>query len=384
MTKDDRLKSLYITPAIAVTSLSLLVSLVLAAIGVGERLAWLGAALASAPMPILIITLMMRPQARTSEYLPLHLAMMVVGVVLAGRTMYGDFVTSWQLYQEFIAAVVAAFYVSEGSAPALVALASAANFLLYLFWYSRYGRFPDARLDVGATLPEFELTDSNGEVFRSSSLRGAPAVLLFYRGNWCPLCMAQIDEIVDRYEQLQKLGATVCLISPQPEEHTLKLAQKHGVDFRFLIDRDNALANELGIGVKNGVPLGVAGNYPPDSVMPTLVVTSPNGTVVFSDQTDNYRVRPEPDVFLAIPATRSGNARGVAFRSQRQPKLIIFRGKPRRRLANDTRTISPGRKKSPYHRCGFRPGSPVCANVVGGWRVGRACGTSSREARGNG
>ena len=41
------------------------------------------------------------------------------------------------------------------------------------------------------------------------------------------------------------------------------------------------------------------------TVMPTVVVTDANGTIVFSDQTDNYRVRPEPDVFLAI-LRRSG------------------------------------------------------------------------------
>ena len=300
MTKDARLKSIYITPAIVVTGLSLIASLLLAAIGVGERLAWLGAAMASAPMPLLIANLVLRPRARTSEFLPLHVSLMLVGLVLAGRTMYSDFVTSWELYQEFIAAVTAAFYVSEGSAPAIVAIASVVNFALYLFWYSRFGRFPDARLDVGSSLPEFAAVELDGTPFDSRSLIGSPAVLLFYRGNWCPLCMAQIDEIVERYEQLEKLGVQVCLISPQSADHSKRLAEKHGVAFRYLIDRDNAAAEALGIGVRNGVPLGVPGDYPADSVMPTLIVTTASGTIVFSDQTDNYRVRPEPDVFLAI------------------------------------------------------------------------------------
>jgi hydroxymethylpyrimidine pyrophosphatase-like HAD family hydrolase len=47
------------------------------------------------------------------------------------------------------------------------------------------------------------------------------------------------------------------------------------------------------------------GNYAPHTVMPTVVVTDADGTIVFSDQTDNYRVRPEPDMFLAI-LRRSG------------------------------------------------------------------------------
>jgi hypothetical protein len=73
----------------------------------------------------------------------------------------------------------------------------------------------------------------------------------------------------------------------------------------MLIDTDNQLAETLGIAVRNGVPIGLPGGYAPDTVLPTLIVTNDKGTIVFSDQTDNYRVRPEPDVFLAI-LRRSG------------------------------------------------------------------------------
>lgn len=287
-------------PAIAVTGLLLLVSLVMLAISPGYRLAWLGAGLASLPLPLLIGMLILRPAARTSEFLPLHLLVMLAGLVIAGRAMYADFVSAWQLYREFSSALVAAFNFSAESAPGIVALVATVIFLLYVFWYSRFGRFPDARIDVGSTLPEFEVHDLDGNVVRSSDLRGSPAVFLFYRGNWCPLCMAQIDELVERYQAMDKLGISVCLISSQPHEQSKALAEKLGVPFRFLVDTDNKAAEALDIKVLNGVPTGVPGNYEPDTVMPTLVVTSANGTIVFSDQTDNYRVRPEPDIFLAI------------------------------------------------------------------------------------
>ena len=300
MIKNAKLKSLFITPAIAVTSLLLLVSMLMIAVSSDERLAWFGAAMASAPLPILIAQLMFKPAARTSEFLPLHITIMLLGLILAGRTMYSDFVTSWELYREFVSAIVAAFQVSPGSVPALVAIASSVIFLLYLFWYSRYGRYPDARIDVGSKLPDFELTDLEGNAVRSTEFVGAPAVFLFYRGNWCPLCMAQIDELVERYQDMQRLGIAVCLVSSQSANHSKALADRKGVPFRYLIDHDNKVAEALEIAVSNGLPLGLPGDYPSDTVMPTLIVTSSNGTIVFSDQTDNYRVRPEPDIFLAI------------------------------------------------------------------------------------
>ncbi len=112
--------------------------------------------------------------------------------------------------------------------------------------------------------------------------------------------MAQIREIANRYQDIAAMGIKVVLISPQPDEQSRKLAAQYDVPFIVLVDEDNKVAEELGIAVKNGVPIGIPGGYSGDTVLPTLVVSNEKGTILFSDQTDNYRVRPEPDIFLAI------------------------------------------------------------------------------------
>jgi peroxiredoxin len=112
--------------------------------------------------------------------------------------------------------------------------------------------------------------------------------------------MAQISEIAARYREFVDLGIAVVLISPQSDAQSRILAERFEVPFKFLVDADNRLAAELSLAHANGVPAGVGRDYAPDTVLPTLLVTAPSGTIVFSDQTDNYRVRPEPDVFLAI------------------------------------------------------------------------------------
>ncbi len=300
MAKDAKLKSLFIMPAVALSGLLLLVSVVMILVASGHRLAWFGAALATAPLPLLIGQLMWRPAARTGEYLLLHLLIMSIGLALACRWMYDDFVASWQVYQSVVAALAAAFNLSAGSAPGIVAIVSAVIVLVYVFWYSGFGRHHDARLDVGSKLPHFDVLDLDGNAVSSEDFRGKPTVFLFYRGSWCPLCVAQIDELVQRYKDIDRLGVQVCLISSQHEAQSKALAERFGVPFHFLVDKDNKAAEELEIAVANGVPAGVPGDYPSDTAMPTLVVTSAGGTILFSDQTNNYRVRPEPDVFLAI------------------------------------------------------------------------------------
>ena len=285
MTVNGKIKSLFVFPATMISMALLILAIVQVAVGGPDRTAWLGAAVSALPLPFLILRLMITPVERTSEHLPLLLLVSAVGAVIP----------AWEQFIEGVA----------GWGPLSVALVNAGIMLLYVFWYSRFGRIESLQLGVGSKLPAFRLHDSAGNEVGSDDFAGSPAVLLFYRGNWCPLCMAQIREIVSRYQEMHDMGIKVALISPQPEEQTRNLAAMHDVPFHFLIDTENKLAEALGIAIDNGVPVGVMGGYAPNTVMPTVVVTNASGTIVFSDQTDNYRVRPEPDVFLAI-LRRSG------------------------------------------------------------------------------
>ena len=245
-----------------------------------DRTAWLGAAVTMLPLPIIVAQLTMRPVPRTSENLPLLLLVAAVGVMMAG----------WEQFIEE----------TSGWAPTSVALGGALIFLMYVYWYSRFGRFDSVHLMVGGKLPEFTLQDVNGRSFESASLAGSPAVILFYRGNWCPICMAQIRELAERHEDMRALGIRVVLVSPQSAEQSRSLSEQFDASFTVLVDEGSRVAEDLGIAVRSGVPVGIPGDYPADTVLPTVVVTNENGTILYSDQTDNYRVRPEPDIFLAI------------------------------------------------------------------------------------
>jgi peroxiredoxin len=113
--------------------------------------------------------------------------------------------------------------------------------------------------------------------------------------------MAQIKEVAASYQALEKLGVRVFLVSPQPETHTKELAKKFNVNYHFMIDERNQAASLLGIDAKDGTPKGMeVFGYDSDTVLPTAILTDQNGLIIFTDQTDNYRVRPEPDTFLRV------------------------------------------------------------------------------------
>lgn len=173
--------------------------------------------------------------------------------------------------------------------------------LLFIFWYSRLPIKKSEILQPGNALPELQFKTYNNDTFYCSSLLGKKVIYLFYRGNWCPVCMAQIKEIAGQYKDLKDRGAEMLLISPQPQNKSKELSEKIGINFKFLTDEGNQMARKLEIDHINGVPIGnLALGYDSETVLPTVIITDEGGKIIFLDQTDNFRIRPEPGTFINV------------------------------------------------------------------------------------
>ncbi|WP_156497131.1 peroxiredoxin, partial [Alcanivorax sp. HI0083] len=154
---------------------------------------------------------------------------------------------------------------------------------------------------LGEPLPAVTFTNLEGKPVTVADYAGKPMVMLFFRGNWCPLCMAQIREVAAQYQSLQDQGVRVALISPQSHSQSADLAKQFQVDFEYLRDDDNQAARALGIVDAGGTPAGLeALGYDSDTVMPTVFIVDGEGRLVYQHLTDNYRVRPEPDLFIQV------------------------------------------------------------------------------------
>jgi peroxiredoxin len=173
--------------------------------------------------------------------------------------------------------------------------------LAYLRWYSVFRNRDNTTLKVGAPLPEFRLESLDGHIVSSQSFMASAHLILFYRGNWCPFCTAQIEELAAAYKRLEANGIKVVLISPQSSKKNQALAARFDLPMTFLRDRNCVAAKQLGIYHEWGTPMGMQLlGYASDTVLPTVLLTDQHGQIVYCDQTDNYRVRPEPDTWLKI------------------------------------------------------------------------------------
>jgi len=231
------------------------------------------------PFGFFIFLLSIKPVARTSSSLPIVTTLILLGVGIALFGVYKQSIASHYFY---------------------VALSSITLWVIYVYWYSKMPVRTN-ELVIGKKLPELTFTNEENEEISTVAFKGKKVLYMFYRGNWCPLCMAQIKEISAQYNELAKRGVEVLLISPQPVSHSISLAKKMKVKFHFLTDKKNAMARKLRIDHKNGTPLGMEMfGYKSETVLPTVIITNEQGQIIFVDQTDNYRVRPEPNTFISI------------------------------------------------------------------------------------
>ncbi len=108
----------------------------------------------------------------------------------------------------------------------------------------------DRILPLGAPAPDFELPDQNKQPVRSRDLlaRGR-LVIAFYRGRWCPYCVAQLEALRDVAPEIQARGASLVAISPQTVQQSGFTAEQHQLRFPVLSDASNRVARQFAVAV---------------------------------------------------------------------------------------------------------------------------------------
>ncbi len=187
----------------------------------------------------------------------------------------------------------------------LVALVVAAAVAVLLALRKGRPTVPDD-LRPGKPLPDFSAVDEQGSPVRSTELHGAPAVLLFVRGTWCPFCSSQVANLTKYYKDIIDSGARLILVTPKPLETTRRVAEFFKVEFDFWLDESLDVARQLGLVQKAGVPKGYSKEYGEDTVWPTAVVIDSAGLIVYGRLSKTVADRPDPRELLTAIRKATG------------------------------------------------------------------------------
>jgi len=106
------------------------------------------------------------------------------------------------------------------------------------------------KIEVGSLLPEFTLTDQNGNSFSISSvLNKKNLVIYFYPKDDSPGCTKEACAFRDQFEVFNEADALIIGISGQSVESHKKFAEKYHLSFILLSDEGDKIRNLFGVPV---------------------------------------------------------------------------------------------------------------------------------------
>ncbi|PJA08722.1 MAG: alkyl hydroperoxide reductase [Flavobacteriales bacterium CG_4_10_14_0_2_um_filter_32_8] len=98
--------------------------------------------------------------------------------------------------------------------------------------------------EVGQVVENFTATDvNNNPVSLEKTLEKGPVVLIFIRGQWCPICNRHMNTIQDSLKYIQDKGAQVVVISPEKPEFIEKTIEKSKAEFIVLYDEGQKISD---------------------------------------------------------------------------------------------------------------------------------------------
>ncbi|MFZ0715691.1 peroxiredoxin-like family protein [Mycobacterium sp.] len=165
----------------------------------------------------------------------------------------------------------------------------------------------------GALIPDGELLDVRGAATSLAQIRaGRPAVVVFYRGAWCPYCNIALRTYqAELAPALADRGFVMIAVSPQKPDGSLSAAQTNELTYAVVSDPGNQLASALGIltepaaealAAQQKLGLDLAEHNADGGLtlpMPTTVVVDAGGVIRWIDVHPNYTTRSEVSDILA-------------------------------------------------------------------------------------
>jgi peroxiredoxin len=172
---------------------------------------------------------------------------------------------------------------------------------------------PEAVLPVGTTMPDADLLDPHGAATSLyHELGGQTAVVIFYRGAWCPYCNITLNSYqAELVPELTRRGVPLVAVSPQSPDGSLSTKEKSELTFLVLSDPGNQLAGRVGIVTAPSAEAGSAqlqlgldltavnADGTTGLPMPTTIVVDVDRVVQWIDVHPDYTTRSEPNEILA-------------------------------------------------------------------------------------
>jgi peroxiredoxin len=179
---------------------------------------------------------------------------------------------------------------------------------------------PGEVIKPGTTLSDATLIDPFGTetTLYQAVPAGQPAVIVFYRGAWCPFCNIALNTYQEvLLPQLQIRDVALVAVSPQKPDGSLTMQQKHHLTFSVLSDPNLKLADQVGVvmhlsEVTRQAVIDAGLNFAARNVdgspalpMPTVLIIDADHVVRWTKVNPDWTERSEPaEIVAALDALK--------------------------------------------------------------------------------
>lgn len=135
---------------------------------------------------------------------------------------------------------------------------------------------------IGTEAPDFQATSADGQTHTLSQYRGkANVVLVFYPGNYTPVCTAQLCSFRDHWNDIQTKDTIVLGINPANVGRLKGFAESRKFPFPLLADEGTQIASKYGCRILPGI------------INRSVIVIDHEGKIVYAQ-----RGNPSPETIL--------------------------------------------------------------------------------------
>lgn len=167
-------------------------------------------------------------------------------------------------------------------------------------------------IPVDTVAPRIQAVSIDGEIIDSDELiKKGPVVVMFYRGEWCPVCNKYLSEMNESLPAIKAKGATVLAIAPELPENALKTKEATKSDFIFIADTSLQILKDYDVlfdvtekyqkKIRTFLSTDIAENNGKENAqlpVPATFIISKEGMIIYKQFDLNYKNRASADDIL--------------------------------------------------------------------------------------
>ncbi len=167
-------------------------------------------------------------------------------------------------------------------------------------------------LKVGDRAPTFTVRTAKGDNYAfDANKRTKPALLIFYRGGWCPYCNTHLASLRKAEPELVAMGYEVLFMSTDRPELLYSSLKELGINYTLLSDSKMQAAEAFGVAFRMddatvaryktfGVDVeATTGETHHELPVPSVFIVDKTGVIRYAHWNPDFKVRLGADEILA-------------------------------------------------------------------------------------